>query len=77
MLCREKIDGTIFLGTVGRGKFGRTQYVENKTHTRGQDNDIYYPKIGGRVASLVATVAHVKSLMDMSKQWSLPVVEAS
>jgi hypothetical protein len=26
-----------FLGTVGRGKVGRTQYVDNKTHTRGQD----------------------------------------
>jgi hypothetical protein len=58
-----------FLGTVGR-----TQYVEYKTHTRGQDNDLYYPKIGGRLASLVATVAHVKSLMDMSNQWSLSVM---
>ncbi len=49
--------------------------VEYKTHTRGQDNDLYYPKIGGRVASLVATVAHVKSLMDMSNQWSLSVTK--
>ena len=58
-----------FLGTVGRGKFGRTQYVENKTHTRGQDNDIYYPKIGGRVASLVATVAHVwRAVYDIQKK---------
>ena len=63
-----------FLGTVGRGKVGRTQYVDNKTHTRGQDKHIRPPKIGGRVASLVATVAHVKSLMDMSNQWSLSVV---
>ena len=47
--------------------------IEYKTHTRGQDNDIYYPKIGGRVAWLVATVAHVKSLMDISNQWSLSV----
>ena len=62
-----------FLGTVGRGKVGRTQYVDNKTHTRGQDKHIRPPKIGGRVASLVATVAHVKSLMDMSNQWSLSV----
>ena len=31
------------------------------------------PEIGGRVASLVATVAHVNSLMDMSNQWSLSV----
>ena len=62
--------GLAFLGTVGRGKVGRTQYVENKTHTRGQDNHIYYPKFGGRVASLVAKVAHVNSLMDMSNQWS-------
>ena len=63
-----------FLGTVGRGKVGRTQYVQYKTHTRGQDNDIYYPKIGGRVAWWVATVAHVKSLMDISNQWSLSVL---
>ena len=63
-----------FLGTVGRGKVGRTQYVDNKTHTRGQDKHIRPPKIGGRVASLVATVAHVKSLMDMSNQWSLSVL---
>ena len=66
-----------FLGTVGRGKVGRTQYVDNKTHTRGQDKHIRPPKIGGRVASLVATVAHVKSLMDMSNQWSLSVVVVS
>ena len=65
--------GLAFLGTVGRGKVGRTQYVENKTHTRGQDNHIYYHKFGGRVASLVATVAHVNYLMDMSNQWSLSV----
>jgi hypothetical protein len=64
-----------FLGTVGRGKVGRTQYVDNKTHTRGQDKHIRPPKIGGRVASLVATVAHIKSLMDMSNQWSLSVVK--
>ena len=64
----------VFLGTVGRGKVGRTQYVEYKTHTRGQDNDLYYPKIGGRVASLVATVAHVNSLMDMSNQWCLSML---
>ena len=56
---------------------GRTQYVDNKTHTRGQDKHIRPPKIGGRVASLVATVAHVKSLMDMSNQWSLSVDEVS
>ena len=54
---------------------GQTQYVDNKTHTRGQDKHIRPPKIGGRVASLVATVAHVKSLMDMSNQWSLSVTK--
>ena len=42
----------IFLGTVGRGKVGRTQYVEYKTHTRGQDNDIYYSKIGATWSQL-------------------------
>ncbi len=59
------------------GKVGRTPYVDNKTHTRGQDKHIRPPKIGGRVASLVATVAHVKSLMDMSNQWSLSVTTES
>ena len=39
--------GVYFQGTVSRGKVGRTHYVENKTHTREQDNHIYYPKIGG------------------------------
>ena len=33
------------------------------------------PEIRGRVASLVATVAHVNSLMDISNQWSLSVVK--
>jgi hypothetical protein len=49
--------------------------LENKSHTRGQDNELYYPKIRGRVASLVATVAHLNSLMDMSKQWSLSMAD--
>ncbi len=53
-----------FLGTVGR-----TQYVENKTHTKGQGKHYKNPKIGGRIASLVATVAHVNSPMDMSNHW--------
>ena len=48
----------------------RTQYVENRTYTRGQDKYYNNPKIGGRVERLVATVAHVNSLMDMSNQWS-------
>ena len=61
--------GVFFLGTVGR-----TQYVEIKTHTRGQHNHLYYPKIGGSVARMLATVAHVNSLMDMTNQWSLSVV---
>jgi hypothetical protein len=35
-------------------------YVGNKSHTRQQDNDLCHPKIGGRVARLVATVVHVR-----------------
>ena len=68
------IHGIIFSRDGWPREVGQTQYVDNKTHNRGQDKHIRPPKIGGRVASLVATVAHVKSLMDMSNQWSLSVV---
>ena len=54
---------------------GWTQYVENKKDTRVQDKRIQHPKIGGRVERLLATVAHVNFLMDMTNQWSLRIYD--
>ncbi len=53
--------------------FGRKQNVENKTYTRGQDKQDRIGKIGGMVARMLATVAHVNSLIERMNKWSLSV----
>jgi hypothetical protein len=48
--------------------------VKNKTYTRWQDKQDRVGKIEGRVARMLATVAHVNSLMERINQWSLSVL---